>query len=85
MPPWTSHSDKGLPVYIFRTEITIINGISSAMLTAACGLVLAGDGTVADLKFLDDEVLLVLWTWVSKGNNIDNPDTRPKLKPPDRT
>lgn len=47
-------------VYIFRTGIEIINGISSAVSTSVTGLSLAG-GRILDFKFLNDSSLLLLW------------------------
>ncbi|KAI0449526.1 anaphase-promoting complex, cyclosome, subunit 4-domain-containing protein [Xylaria acuta] len=48
-------------VYIFRTSITITNGISSSV-TAELSRITLGDGKILDLKFLYDDSLLVLWT-----------------------
>ena len=63
----TSESHTGT-VYLFRTEIEIINGISRPLSTRACCLLLQ-EGNISDIKFFTDELLLVLWT--SQGN--ENP------------
>lgn len=54
-----------MPVYVFRTEMSIINGISSAVSTSVSSLAL-GEGKIIDLKFLDGNSLVVLWA--SKGS-----------------
>lgn len=47
-------------VFIVRTAIPVANGISGTSSSSACGLVLPNGATVVDIKFLDDESLLVL-------------------------
>ncbi|KAI8634954.1 anaphase-promoting complex, cyclosome, subunit 4-domain-containing protein [Xylariaceae sp. FL1651] len=47
-------------VYIFRTSMTITNGISSSVTTELSRMTL-GDGKILDLKFLYEDSLLVLW------------------------
>lgn len=50
---------------MLRTSTSIINGISSAVAAEASAVAL-GDGQVIDLKFVDQESLLILCR--SKGN-----------------
>jgi len=47
-------------VFIYQTAAVIVNGISSRPFKTVCGLNLPAEGTIIDLKFLDDESLLVL-------------------------
>ncbi|KAL7627099.1 hypothetical protein AAE478_003875 [Parahypoxylon ruwenzoriense] len=47
-------------VYIFRTTMDVLNGISGAV-TAEVSSVILGDGKILDLKFLYGDSLLVLW------------------------
>ncbi|KAJ4421258.1 hypothetical protein N0V85_000243 [Neurospora sp. IMI 360204] len=47
-------------IFIVRTAIPVANGISGTTSSSACGLVLPNGATVVDIKFLDDESLLVL-------------------------
>ncbi|KAI1458241.1 anaphase-promoting complex, cyclosome, subunit 4-domain-containing protein [Annulohypoxylon moriforme] len=47
-------------VYIFRTTMSVLNGISGSVTTEVSCLDL-GDGTVHNLKFLCNNSLLVLW------------------------
>lgn len=47
-------------VYVFRTAISIVNGISGAVATQASSMTL-GNGRVLDLKFFHHNHLLVLW------------------------
>ncbi|KAI1213345.1 anaphase-promoting complex, cyclosome, subunit 4-domain-containing protein [Annulohypoxylon truncatum] len=47
-------------VYIFRTSMSVLNGISGSVTTEVSCMDL-GDGTVLDLKFLYNHSLLVLW------------------------
>ncbi|KAK0711407.1 anaphase-promoting complex, cyclosome, subunit 4-domain-containing protein [Lasiosphaeris hirsuta] len=54
-----SESDKR-KLYLFRTVIPIINGISGSPATCACSLSLPKDAAIIDFKFLNDTVLLVL-------------------------
>ncbi|KAI1808750.1 anaphase-promoting complex, cyclosome, subunit 4-domain-containing protein [Daldinia bambusicola] len=54
-----TESDKH-KVYIFRTTVSVLNGISSAAVTQVSCMVL-GEGEVLDLKFLHNDSLLVLW------------------------
>ncbi|KAK4455960.1 anaphase-promoting complex subunit 4 [Podospora aff. communis PSN243] len=54
-----SEGDKDR-VYLFRTTIPIVNGISGATSTEACSLVLPKDLSIVDFKFLDENALLVL-------------------------
>jgi anaphase-promoting complex subunit 4 len=54
-------------VYIFRTAIEIINGISSAVSTSVTGVSLAG-GRILDFKFLNDSSLLLLWAAQGESN-----------------
>ncbi|KAI8960282.1 anaphase-promoting complex, cyclosome, subunit 4-domain-containing protein [Daldinia sp. FL1419] len=47
-------------IYIFRTTMNVLNGISGSVVTEVSCMVL-GEGKVIDLKFLNDDSLLVLW------------------------
>ncbi|KAI0382736.1 anaphase-promoting complex, cyclosome, subunit 4-domain-containing protein [Hypomontagnella monticulosa] len=47
-------------VYVFRTAMDVLNGISGLVTTRASCIVL-GDGKVLDVKFLYDDNLLILW------------------------
>ncbi|KAI1501279.1 anaphase-promoting complex component Cut20/Apc4 [Biscogniauxia marginata] len=47
-------------VYVFRTSTTITNGISGSVATEISCMTL-GDGKILDLKFFNDDSLLVLW------------------------
>jgi len=69
--------------------MVIINGISSAVSTRACGIEFA-TGSVAAAKFLDDGILLILWTCegndalslvlrTSRDTHIPRPDDTPRL------
>ncbi|OTB09784.1 hypothetical protein K445DRAFT_323643 [Daldinia sp. EC12] len=55
----TTESDKRR-LYIFRTTMSVLNGISSSATTQVSCMVL-GEGDIIDLKFLYDDSLLVLW------------------------
>ncbi|KAK3357076.1 anaphase-promoting complex, cyclosome, subunit 4-domain-containing protein [Lasiosphaeria hispida] len=54
-----SESDRG-KMYLFRTVIPIINGISGTPVASACSVSLPKDATIIDFKFLNDTALLVL-------------------------
>ncbi|KAK5654122.1 hypothetical protein OQA88_7553 [Cercophora sp. LCS_1] len=56
---FVSEDDK-TKVHLFQTDIAIVNGISDVPKTAGCGIQLPTGLTVIDLKFLDDEGLLLL-------------------------
>jgi len=47
-------------VYLFRTEMPIINGISGEPFTRGCGVVLPVGTSIVDFKYLDESGLLVL-------------------------
>lgn len=47
-------------MHIFRTAVQIINGISKAVSTGVCSLSL-GSGRIVDVKFLNGNILLILW------------------------
>lgn len=47
-------------VYVFRTTMGVLNGISGSVTTEVSCMIL-GDGKVLDLKFIYDNSLLVLW------------------------
>lgn len=47
-------------VYIFRTIMTVLNGISSPVSTES-SCIIFGDGKIFDIKFLDGDSLIVLW------------------------
>ncbi|KAI0883552.1 anaphase-promoting complex, cyclosome, subunit 4-domain-containing protein [Annulohypoxylon maeteangense] len=51
---------KDRTVYIFRTAMSVHNGISGSVITSVSCMDL-GDGTVLNLKFLCNNSLLVLW------------------------
>lgn len=53
---------------MFRTELEIINGISSPTATGVTSIAMPG-GRIVDFKFLDDRSLLVLWTDSSKTHH----------------
>ncbi|KAI1781496.1 anaphase-promoting complex, cyclosome, subunit 4-domain-containing protein [Hypoxylon cercidicola] len=48
-------------VYVFRTTMSVLNGISGSVATSISCMIL-GDGKILDLKFLNDDSLLVLWS-----------------------
>ncbi|KAI2626536.1 anaphase-promoting complex, cyclosome, subunit 4-domain-containing protein [Hypoxylon sp. NC1633] len=54
----TTEQDES-SVYVFRTTLNVLNGISGPFATEVSHMVL-GDGKVLDLKFLNDDSLLVL-------------------------
>lgn len=47
-------------VFIVRTVIPVANGTSGTASSSACGLAFPNGATVVDIKFMDDESLLVL-------------------------
>lgn len=47
-------------VYIVRSDVHLGDAVGGATATKACGFELPGSVTVVDLKYLDDEFLLVL-------------------------
>ncbi|KAI2464147.1 anaphase-promoting complex, cyclosome, subunit 4-domain-containing protein [Annulohypoxylon bovei var. microspora] len=51
---------KERTMYIFRTTMSVLNGISGSVKTEVSCMDL-GDGTVLNLKFLNNNSLLVLW------------------------
>ena len=48
-------------MYLFRTTIPIVNGISGATSTTVGGFELPKDATIVDFKFLDEASLLILY------------------------
>ncbi|KAK3504548.1 anaphase-promoting complex, cyclosome, subunit 4-domain-containing protein [Neurospora crassa] len=52
-------SDKN-KIFIVRSAIPVANGVSGTASSSACSLVLPNGASVVDIKFLDDESLLVL-------------------------
>ena len=54
----TTDLHAATPVYVFRVELEIINGISTNGPTTACAIDLA-DRKLIDLKFLNDETLII--------------------------
>ncbi|KAI5859345.1 anaphase-promoting complex, cyclosome, subunit 4-domain-containing protein [Durotheca rogersii] len=54
-----AEAEKRSSIYVFRTSMDVLNGISGPVTTDATSIVLGG-GKVVDLKFLYDS-LLVLW------------------------
>ncbi|XXG96668.1 hypothetical protein Hte_002958 [Hypoxylon texense] len=47
-------------VCVFRSTMSMLNGISGFVVTEVSCMIL-GDGKILDLKFLNDETLLILW------------------------
>ncbi|KAK0621351.1 anaphase-promoting complex, cyclosome, subunit 4-domain-containing protein [Bombardia bombarda] len=66
---FVSDNDKN-NVYIYRTSIPIINGISGTATTSACGLALPKDATVIDLNYLDNQALLVLCNYKDESKPV---------------
>lgn len=56
---WFIHLLTDLAVHLYRTEISVVNGISGTATTTHTCLTL-GEANVLDLKFLNEEFLLVL-------------------------
>ncbi|KAK1781007.1 anaphase-promoting complex, cyclosome, subunit 4-domain-containing protein [Copromyces sp. CBS 386.78] len=56
----TVPEDDKNKIFFIRTVIPVANGISGTPSSSACGLALPNGATVVDIKFLDDESLLVL-------------------------
>ncbi|KAK3939910.1 anaphase-promoting complex, cyclosome, subunit 4-domain-containing protein [Diplogelasinospora grovesii] len=55
-------------VYLFKTQTGVINGVSTTVHTAACGIRLGEEGLgMVDFKFLDEESLLILCTKQKQG------------------
>ncbi|KAH7037837.1 anaphase-promoting complex, cyclosome, subunit 4-domain-containing protein [Microdochium trichocladiopsis] len=55
----TTEQEKNA-VFMLRTTTTVVNGISSAVVPEAARIAL-GEGHIVDLKFLDENNLLILW------------------------
>ncbi|KAL8328790.1 hypothetical protein RB597_004515 [Gaeumannomyces tritici] len=61
-----SRRDQEGALYIFRTKITMLDGMSTEITTDACALALT-EGKLVDFKFLNEDALIVLWQPEEKG------------------
>lgn len=69
---------KHSSVQVIRLGLFLENGISRVQ-NIDSALVQLGDGRIKDMKFMDDDVLLVLWEF--KGKNPLKCSIRPILIP----
>ena len=53
-------TSPALPVHVFRISMHVENGVSS-LREAACSRLRLGTGEIEDAKFVDDDILMVLW------------------------
>lgn len=54
-------SDKSITVYIYRTVLDSINGVSSTRATSIAAFTLQ-EGEIRQLQFIEDDTLMILWS-----------------------
>lgn len=60
-----------LAVYIYRTVLDSINGVSSTRATSVASITLE-EGEIRQLQFVEDDTLMVLWTDGSMFSALDS-------------